>query len=229
VVPELEDDAVVPLVAPDCDPREQRRPRGGRRARDGSGSGPGERVDAAAGRRVVVVALVAVPDDGPPWPVEWSVLPHAATRNATETAKTTDPATRATRRGARTGARVVRVGASRERPDGHSRAPGCERLVGSWSRRIAIRVKADLGEANRIRFRPVRTFEIEAAGATLFGYEWGERGRPALLYWDGLGGTGLHANEIAPILANDHGLRVVAPDPPGHGRSPALAAEAYRP
>ncbi len=60
-------------------------------------------------------------------------------------------------------------------------------------------------------------------------YEWGRRGDPAVLYWDGIGGTGLHANEIGPILADEFGLWVVAPDPPGHGRSPAGDAESFRP
>jgi pimeloyl-ACP methyl ester carboxylesterase len=60
-------------------------------------------------------------------------------------------------------------------------------------------------------------------------YEWGRRGDPALLYWDGLGGTGLHANEIGPILAEEHGLHVVAPDPPGHGASPAGDADSFWP
>ena len=60
-------------------------------------------------------------------------------------------------------------------------------------------------------------------------YEWGRRGDPALLYWDGLGGTGLHANEIGPILAAEYGLHVIAPDPPGHGRTPAPEADAFRP
>jgi pimeloyl-ACP methyl ester carboxylesterase len=60
-------------------------------------------------------------------------------------------------------------------------------------------------------------------------YEWGRRGDPALLYWDGLGGTGLHANEIGPMLAEEHGLHVVAPDPPGHGLSPAGDADSFRP
>ena len=60
-------------------------------------------------------------------------------------------------------------------------------------------------------------------------YEWGRRGDPALLYWDGLGGTGLHANEIGPILSVEYGLNVIAPDPPGHGRSPAPEADAFRP
>jgi 2-hydroxymuconate-semialdehyde hydrolase len=71
----------------------------------------------------------------------------------------------------------------------------------------------------------VRTYRA----GQLFVYQWGNRGDPVVLYWDGLGGTGLHANELAPILVGDHGLRVVAPDAPGHGRSPALPADAYRP
>jgi pimeloyl-ACP methyl ester carboxylesterase len=74
----------------------------------------------------------------------------------------------------------------------------------------------------------VRTFTAAVPGGSLFVYEWGEQGDPAVLYWDGLGGTGLHANEIAPALA-EYGLRVVAPDPPGHGRSPALPSDSYRP
>lgn len=60
-------------------------------------------------------------------------------------------------------------------------------------------------------------------------YEWGRRGDPALLYWDGLGGTGLHANEIGPILAEEHGLHVLAPDPPGHGATPAGDPDSFRP
>ena len=60
-------------------------------------------------------------------------------------------------------------------------------------------------------------------------YEWGHRGDPAVLYWDGLGGTGLHANEIGPILADEYGLHVIAPDPPGHGASPAGDADSFRP
>jgi pimeloyl-ACP methyl ester carboxylesterase len=74
----------------------------------------------------------------------------------------------------------------------------------------------------------VRTAFVDAAGTRLCVYEWGEPGRPAILYWDGLGGTGLHANEVGPLLASA-GFRVVAPDPPGHARSPAVALEDYRP
>lgn len=75
----------------------------------------------------------------------------------------------------------------------------------------------------------MREFTAEAAGVSLFVREWGVADRPAILYWDGLGGCGLHANEIAPILVEEHGLRVLAPDAPGHGQSPALPPERYRP
>jgi pimeloyl-ACP methyl ester carboxylesterase len=75
----------------------------------------------------------------------------------------------------------------------------------------------------------VQTLTVEAGGVSLFVREWGRADRPAVLYWDGLGGCGLHANEIAPILVEEHGLRVLAPDAPGHGESPALPLESYRP
>ncbi|MDX6490786.1 MAG: hypothetical protein QOD43_1031 [Gaiellaceae bacterium] len=75
----------------------------------------------------------------------------------------------------------------------------------------------------------MQAFTVEAGGVSLFVRDWGEPDRPALLYWDGLGGCGLHANEIAPILVETYGLRVVALDAPGHGRSPALPSESYRP
>jgi pimeloyl-ACP methyl ester carboxylesterase len=76
---------------------------------------------------------------------------------------------------------------------------------------------------------PPRTVTVDSPTAQLFVYEWGERDRSALLYWDGLSGTGLHANEIAPVLVSEFGLRVIAPDPPGHGRSPRLPSDHYRP
>lgn len=65
--------------------------------------------------------------------------------------------------------------------------------------------------------------------ASLFVYEWGREGDPAVLYWDGLGGTGLHANEIGPLLVEQFGLRVIAPDPPGHGRSAAREPDSFLP
>jgi len=70
---------------------------------------------------------------------------------------------------------------------------------------------------------------VDVCGTEIFVREWGRARAPALLYWDGLGGSGLHANEIAPVLASRYGLHVIAPDAPGHGRSPALRLETYRP
>jgi pimeloyl-ACP methyl ester carboxylesterase len=75
----------------------------------------------------------------------------------------------------------------------------------------------------------VKTFTIGIPGGSLFVYEWGSADDPPVLYWDGLGGGGLHANEIAPVLVEEYGLRVIAPDAPGHGRSPALPHDSYRP
>jgi pimeloyl-ACP methyl ester carboxylesterase len=75
----------------------------------------------------------------------------------------------------------------------------------------------------------MKTSVVSVSETRLFLYEWGERNARLAIYWDGLGGTGLHANEIGPILAREHGIRVIAPDAPGHGRSPVLAPEAYRP
>jgi pimeloyl-ACP methyl ester carboxylesterase len=75
----------------------------------------------------------------------------------------------------------------------------------------------------------MRSFFTETASGTLFVHEWGDAGAAAVLYWDGLGGTGLHANEVAPLLVGRFGARVIAPDPPGHGRSAGVSADAYRP
>lgn len=75
----------------------------------------------------------------------------------------------------------------------------------------------------------MKAFTVEAGGIPLFVREWGDVDRPTLLFWDGLAGGGLHANEIAPVLTQEYGLRVIAPDAPGHGRSPALPLESYRP
>jgi pimeloyl-ACP methyl ester carboxylesterase len=75
----------------------------------------------------------------------------------------------------------------------------------------------------------VKTSRIAIPDGSLFLYEWGSPGDPPVLYWDGLGGSGLHANEIAPVLAGEYQLRVIAPDAPGHGLSPALPHDWYRP
>jgi pimeloyl-ACP methyl ester carboxylesterase len=75
----------------------------------------------------------------------------------------------------------------------------------------------------------VKAFPVGLSGGPIHGYDWGELASPPLLYWDGLGGCGLHANELAPVLVHEYGLRVISPDPPGHGESAALPVDSYRP
>ena len=70
---------------------------------------------------------------------------------------------------------------------------------------------------------------VEVLGSPVFVREWGEATAPAVLYWDGIGGCGLHANELAPVLRDRFGLRVISLDPPGHGRSGAVPLASYRP
>ena len=72
-------------------------------------------------------------------------------------------------------------------------------------------------------------FPVALTGGSIHVRDWGEAGSPPLLYWDGLGGCGLHANELAPVLVHEYGLRVISPDPPGHGESAALPAGSYLP
>ena len=70
--------------------------------------------------------------------------------------------------------------------------------------------------------------QVRVDGALLALHEWGApEGRP-VLFWHPLGpaSSGRYANELGPILA-DRGFRVVAPDGPGHGGSPALPRERY--
>jgi pimeloyl-ACP methyl ester carboxylesterase len=75
----------------------------------------------------------------------------------------------------------------------------------------------------------MRSFLTDTGSGALFVCEWGDAGGPVVLYWDGLGGTGLHANELAPLLVDRFGARVISPDAPGHGRSAGVSADAYRP
>jgi pimeloyl-ACP methyl ester carboxylesterase len=64
---------------------------------------------------------------------------------------------------------------------------------------------------------------VEAGGVTFFVRDWGEPGAPAVCFWHGLGGTGADLDSAAPLLAGGYGLRVLAPDAPGLGESPAAA------
>ena len=75
----------------------------------------------------------------------------------------------------------------------------------------------------------MKAFPVGLSGGPIHVHDWGEVASPPLLYWDGLGGCGLHANELAPVLVHEYGLRVISPDPPGHGESAALPVDSYRP
>src|SRR4029077_16871724 len=76
--------------------------------------------------------------------------------------------------------------------------------------------------------RIVRAFPVALTGGSIHVRDWGEARSPPLLYWDGLGGCGLHANELAPALVHEYGLRVISPDPPGHGESAAVPGDSHR-
>ena len=75
---------------------------------------------------------------------------------------------------------------------------------------------------------PARERDVAACGTTLHLREWGPPdGRP-LLFWHGLGSyTGLYLRDVAELLGDRYGIRVIALDPPGVGRSPALVVERY--
>lgn len=60
-------------------------------------------------------------------------------------------------------------------------------------------------------------------------HEWGERDSPALLFWHGAGERAKQFEQAARVLADEDGLRVLAPDAPGHGGSAPLPGDAYLP
>jgi pimeloyl-ACP methyl ester carboxylesterase len=69
---------------------------------------------------------------------------------------------------------------------------------------------------------------VELAEATLAVREWGEPGGRPLLFLHSLGPAASAAVlELAARPLVERGLRLVAPDQPGFGRSPALPAERY--
>ena len=74
----------------------------------------------------------------------------------------------------------------------------------------------------------METRPLDVGDATLHVREWGrETGRP-LFFWHALGDhTSLQLIEVAPILAGEYGLRVLAVDAPGFGGSPRLPDERY--
>jgi len=67
---------------------------------------------------------------------------------------------------------------------------------------------------------------ILAGGTPLALREWGPGGGPPVLFWHALGPvtTGEYAALLAPALP---GVRLIAPDGPGHGESPPLPRERY--
>jgi pimeloyl-ACP methyl ester carboxylesterase len=72
-----------------------------------------------------------------------------------------------------------------------------------------------------------RTRTVEVAGQELVVHEWGEPDAPAVLFLHGAGDTGGQASPLATAL--EDAFRVVAPDVPGHGRSPAADPHVYAP
>jgi pimeloyl-ACP methyl ester carboxylesterase len=69
--------------------------------------------------------------------------------------------------------------------------------------------------------------ELTVAGQRLAVREWGDAAGRPLIFWHPLGTvtSGAWLTELAPALSATYGLRLVAPDGPGFGRSPAMAAE----
>jgi len=66
-------------------------------------------------------------------------------------------------------------------------------------------------------------------GGSIFAQSWGPESGLTVLCWHGAGGSSADYARIAPELAERLGVRVVAIDGPGHARSSACAAEAFRP
>jgi pimeloyl-ACP methyl ester carboxylesterase len=69
--------------------------------------------------------------------------------------------------------------------------------------------------------------EVSVGGTPLAVREWGRSGGRPILFWHALGPamSAAYAAELEPALGE--GWRLVAPDGPGFGASPALSAERY--
>src|SRR5207253_245020 len=70
---------------------------------------------------------------------------------------------------------------------------------------------------------------LEAGGASVALRTWGDSGSPPLLFWHGAGDTGAQFERAGRTLATEADLFVVAPDAPGHGDTPPLGDDDYRP
>jgi pimeloyl-ACP methyl ester carboxylesterase len=72
-----------------------------------------------------------------------------------------------------------------------------------------------------------RTRTVDIGRQPLFVREWGDPAAPVVFFVHGAGDDGGHAAPLASGL--EAAWRVVAPDIPGHGRSPRAQPEAYAP
>jgi pimeloyl-ACP methyl ester carboxylesterase len=74
----------------------------------------------------------------------------------------------------------------------------------------------------------METRSIDTGATTLHLREWGEESGRPLFFWHALGDhTSLQLIEVAPILTEEFGLRVLAVDAPGFGGSPRLDDDRY--
>jgi pimeloyl-ACP methyl ester carboxylesterase len=71
---------------------------------------------------------------------------------------------------------------------------------------------------------------VEVDGARVFVCGWGERSGRPLFCWHGVGLTSrasMFLNEAGPLLADGYGLRVLALDAPGFGKSPPIERQRW--
>jgi pimeloyl-ACP methyl ester carboxylesterase len=73
-----------------------------------------------------------------------------------------------------------------------------------------------------------RLQRVVVDGVTLAVRSWGDQAGRPVVFWHPLGDvtSGAYLSELAPVLTS-RGLRLVAPDGPGFGESPALPPEQY--
>jgi pimeloyl-ACP methyl ester carboxylesterase len=74
-----------------------------------------------------------------------------------------------------------------------------------------------------------RSRERRLVSGAIAAHEWGPGDGQLVLCWHGAGGTGDDFAPIAARLSDELGVRVLAVDGPGHGRSAPAAADAFLP
>jgi pimeloyl-ACP methyl ester carboxylesterase len=70
---------------------------------------------------------------------------------------------------------------------------------------------------------------VSAGGVEVALREWGDASYAPMLCWHGAGDQSRLFADAAEVWANEDDLHVLAPDAPGHGASPPLADDDYRP